>query len=195
MRTTREAVAQFPSGWLVVLLLASSGVLWAVLFFVTLPRLELLASGAPPFDIRPFGYGVEEAKAYLDALGDAGRAYYLNPELVLDGFFPPLYAASRVLALWWLTMPGRLRDGAIAPGWRRVLVALPVLELILDWGENTGIATMLWSWPDLSAAVVGATSAATRLKLLTAACTEISLLVLAAIALLRWLGRRRRVSA
>jgi hypothetical protein len=70
-----------------------------------------------------------------------------------------------------------------------------VLELILDWGENAGIATMLWSWPDLSAVLVAATSTATRLKLLAAAFTEIALIVLAAVAFLRRLARGRRVGA
>jgi hypothetical protein len=184
-------VARFPSGRLVIALLVASGVLWAVLFFVTLPYLQLLAGGAAPFDIRSSGYSYDEAQAFLAALGERGRAYYLNPELVLDTFFAPLYAGSRAVALWWLTMPGRLRNGAIPSGWRWTLIALPVVEAILDWGENACIATMVWTWSDLSPGLVQAASLATRLKLAAAALTEVSMVVLAAVAVLRWRRLRR----
>ncbi len=118
-----------------------------------------------------------------------GGPIYLNPELVLDTFFPPLYAASSALALWWLTMPGRVIDAAVPTGWRVALAVPPVAELILDWGENAGIAVMMWTWSDPSPALVRASSFATQLKLLAAALTEISLVVLAVMALLR---RRKR---
>lgn len=137
------------------------------------------------------GYDYEEAHAFLAAIGAQGRAYYLNPELLLDTFFPPLYAVSRALTLWWLIMPGRLRDGAIPSGWRRTLIALPIVEAILDWGENACIATMVWTWPDLSPGLVAVSSLATRLKLVAAALTEISMVVLAAAAMLRWRKLRR----
>jgi hypothetical protein len=39
--------------------------------------------------------------------------YYASPELVIDTFYPPLYALSRGLALWWLTMPGRVREAPL----------------------------------------------------------------------------------
>ena len=65
-----------------------------------------LSGGMTPFDIRPKGYSYQEARAFLEAIGGQGRAYYASPELILDAFYPPLYAVSRGLALWWLTMPG-----------------------------------------------------------------------------------------
>jgi hypothetical protein len=185
-----DGAARFPSGWLVIALLVAKAIFWAGLFFVTVPHLQLLAGGADPFDARWMGYSYDEAQKYLVALGPEGRAYYLNPELVLDTFFPPLYAASSALALWWLTMPGRVIDGAMPIGGRWALVVLPVAELILDWGENTGIAVMLWTWSDLSPALVRAASLATQLKLVAATLTEFSLIVLAVMALLRWRKRK-----
>lgn len=184
-------VSQFPSGRLVIGLLLASGALWAVLFFVTLPHLQHSAGGAAPFDLRWSGYRYEEAQAFLAAIGEHGRAYYLHPELILDTFFPPLYAVSRGLALWWLTIPGRSHDGAVPLRWRRALIALPVAELILDWGENACVAGMIWTWPELSPGLVLVASLATRLKLVAAASTEIALVALATVALLRWRKRRR----
>lgn len=182
--------ARFPSGWLVIGLLVGNGLLWAVMFFGTLAHLQLLAGGAAPFDIRPLGYSHREAHDFLASIGEQGRAYYLNPELVLDTFYPPFYALSRALALWWLTMPRRLHDGATPLRWRWTLVALPIVMASLDGVENIGIAKMLWTWPELSPGLVQVASLATRLKFIAAAFTEISMAALAVAALLRWLSRK-----
>jgi hypothetical protein len=82
-------------GVLVAVLLVASGLLWAVLFFGTLAHLTRLADGLTPFDIRPWGYTYAEARAFLEAIGEQGRAYYASPELILDTVYPPLYAVSR----------------------------------------------------------------------------------------------------
>jgi hypothetical protein len=185
--------AGFPSGRLVVALLVASGVLWAVLFFGTLAHLRALAGGAAPFDVRPFGYTYQDAKAFLDAIGSRGRAYYLNPELVLDTFYPSLYAASRALALWWLTVPGRLRDAPLPTALRWMLVALPIVVAGFDGIENVCIARMLWMWPDLPAGLVQLASLATRLKLLSGALTEIATVVLAVAAFIRWQKRSAKM--
>jgi hypothetical protein len=161
---TAARAARFPSGTLVAGLLAGNGVLWAVMFFGTLAHLQALAGGAAPFDIRPLGYSYEEAGAFLEAIGEQGRAYYLRPELLLDTVYPPFYAVSRGLALWWLTMPGRLYDGAVPQRWRWTLVAMPVVMATCDSVENVCIAKMLLSWPDLSPGLVQASSLATRVK-------------------------------
>jgi hypothetical protein len=183
---TIEKAARFPSGWLVVVLLAGNGALWAVMFFGTLAHLQALAGGAAPFDIRPLGYSYEEARSFLAATGEQGRAYYLSRQLILDTVYPPFYAVSRALALWWLTMPGRLYDGAILQRWRWTLVAIPVVMASFDGVENVCIAKMLWNWPDLSPGLVQVSSLATRLKFIAGVFTEISMAALAVPALLRW---------
>lgn len=182
--------SRFPSGWLVAGLLVGNSLLWAVMFFGTLAHLQLLAGGAVPFDIRPLGYSYREAHDFLASIGEHGRAYYLNPELVLDTAYPPTYALSRALALWWLTMPGRLHDGGVPPRWRWTLVAIPIVMACFDGVENVGIARMVWTWPDLSVGLVRVTSLATRLKFIAGAFTEISMAALAIAALLRWLRRK-----
>jgi hypothetical protein len=99
--------------------------MWAVMFFGPLARLTHLAGGLTPFDIRPRGYSYAEVRAFLEAIGEQGRAYYASPELVIDTFYPPLYAVSRGLALWWLTMPGRVREAPLPLKVRYALVAVP----------------------------------------------------------------------
>jgi hypothetical protein len=183
---TRSDVRQFPSGFLVACLLVASGLVWALMFFGPLAHLSELAGGMKPFDIRPMGYSYEQARSFLEAIGDQGRAYYLNPELVIDTFYPPLYAVSRGLALWWLTMPGRLGGARISRGVRYALIAVPVAMAGLDLIENGCIATMLWTWPNLSYGLVEVSSFATRTKIVLGVLTELLMGGLAMMWLLRW---------
>jgi hypothetical protein len=182
---------QFPSGFLVAALLAASGLLWAVMFFGTLAHLERLADGLTPFDIRPKGYSYTEARAFLEAIGEQGRRYYVSPELVIDTVYPPLYALSRALALWWLTIPGRVREVPLPLKVRYALIAVPILMASLDLFENACIAMMLWTWPDLSHGLVEVSSLATQVKIIAGVLIEVLMGVLAVIWLVRWVIRRR----
>jgi hypothetical protein len=72
---------QFPSGLHVVLLLVASGLTWAVMFFGPLAHLTNIAGGLRPFDIKPRGYSYAEARAFLEAIGEQGRRYYVTEAL------------------------------------------------------------------------------------------------------------------
>jgi hypothetical protein len=156
---------QFSSGFLVAVLLVASGLLWAVMFFGPLAHLTRLAGGLTPFDIRLRGYSYAEARAFLEAIGEQGRAYYASPELVIDTFYPPLYAVSRGLALWWLTMPGRIREAPLLLSARYAFIVVPIVMATLDVIENACILVMLRSWPDLSERVVLISGIATEAKI------------------------------
>ena len=140
---------QFPSGFLVAVLLAASGLLWAVMFFGPLTHLTRLAGGLTPFDTRPRGYSYAEDRAFLEALGAQGRAYYASPELILDTFYPPLYAVSRG-ARFVVADDARARAQGAELKVRYALVAVPILMASLDLLENGCIGVMLRTWPDLS---------------------------------------------
>src|SRR5262252_8963046 len=75
---------RFPRTAHVVVALIVSFMLWGVMVFGTLPYLRRTAGGLEPFDLRPFGYTPEEARALLYALSDIGRAYYADVQLQLD---------------------------------------------------------------------------------------------------------------
>ncbi len=181
--------------FLVVALLVASGLLWAVMFFGPLAHLTHLGGGLTPFDIRSKGYSYLEARAFLEAMGEEGRRYYASPELVIDTFYPPLYSVSRGLALWWLTMPGRVRDAPLPLKVRYALIAVPILMASLDLVENSCIAVMLWTWPELSDGLVEVSSLATRVKILAGVLTEVLMGVLAVLWLMRSVIRRRASSA
>jgi len=181
---------RFPSGRLVLGLLAASIVLWAVMVFGTLAHLSAAAEGAQPFDLRPRGYSVGEARALLTMLGEAGRAYYADVQLALDTIYPASYALSRALAIWWLAMPGRLSAAPIAPALRWILIAPPFAAAAFDYWENSLIRKMLAAGPTVSDDLVRMASMATQLKSIAGALSELTMLAFAVAVFVRW--RRRR---
>ena len=189
MATERQST-RFPSGRLVVGVLAVSIALWAVMTFGTLAHLAGLAGGAEPFDLRPLGYSVGEARSLLALLGESGRAYYAEVQLMLDTVYPATYALSRALAIWWLAMPGRLRDRPLPAPLRWLLLVPPIAAALFDYWENALIARMLTAGPSVPADLVGMASMATQLKSVAGAVSELTMIAFAAIGFSRW--RRRR---
>lgn len=81
-------------------------VLWA------LPFVSQEAGGQVPFDLRPTGYSMEDAQAFLSALSAPGRDFYLGVQHKLDIFFPAVLALTFILGFqmlfsrWWATFFG-----------------------------------------------------------------------------------------
>lgn len=176
--------------WVLAILLVSIA-LWAVMVFGTLAHLRRLADGLDPFDVRPFGYSVGEARLLLDALGDAGRDFYARVQLRLDALYPATYALSRGLMLWWLTAPGRLRAAPIALPLRIIFVGMPAAAAAFDYAENLQIGRMLAAGSSIDSSVIEAASRMTVFKSVMSSITETCVIVLAIIAGLRWRRRRR----
>ena len=180
------------SGRLVLGILTLSIVLWAVMVFGTLAHLRQLTGGLDPFDVRPFGYGVGQARVLLDALGDAGRDFYTRVQLRLDAVYPATYALSRGLLLWWLTERGRLRAEGVVLPLRVMLLILPLAAAGFDYAENVQIGRMLAAGPTIDSAVIEAASRMTLLKSLFSSATETCVVVLAVVAGLRWRRGQQR---
>jgi hypothetical protein len=187
----RKTAYRFPSGRLVLALLALSIALWAVMVFGTLAHLSAAAEGAQPFDLRPLGYSLGEARALLTMLGEAGRAYYAEVQLALDTVYPATYALSRALAILWLTMPGRLRAEPLVPALRWVLIVPPVAAAGFDYWENSLIAKMLAAGPTVSDDLVRMASMATQMKSIAGALAELTMVGFAFVVFVR--RRRSRI--
>lgn len=153
--TTRHATRRYGIAALAFCLAGAA--VYARMTGVTLAHLEAV-SGEAPFDMRPLGYGPQEAARLLGALGEQGRRYYLTRQIPLDTVYPALLAMTLVstLLLFAPRLPGRRLV--------RVGIALSVGAALFDYTENLGIAAMLLRWPDLPDAVVRATSTATIVK-------------------------------
>jgi hypothetical protein len=128
--------------------------------------------------MRPGGYGVDEARAFLTALSAEGREFYLRVQHRLDLVYPPLMA----LATGWALV--RLAPGGGA--WR-LMALVPVLGMVFDWLENAAVARMLAAGPEgLTAEMVARASLMSQLK---AGFTTVSLSLLL-IFLALWALRR-----
>jgi hypothetical protein len=182
---------QFPRTGHVVVALIVSFALWGVMMFWTLAYLRRIAGGLEPFDLRPFGYTPEEARALLFALSSIGRTYYADVQLQLDTAYPALYALSRGLLLFWLTAPGRTAARPLPLPARLALLMLPLATAWFDYFENEGIAAMLAAGPQASDELIERTSFWTRAKSITGLATELVCIILAAIAFVRWRHQRQ----
>ena len=145
--------------------------IYALMITVTLAHLEAV-SGQVPFDMRPFGYGPKSATALLEGLGIEGRRYYLSHQIPLDTAYPALLALTLISLVRWF------RQNMPTPWLVRVGIILSISAALCDYVENLGIVAMILSWPDLSAPLVYASSAATLAKsIFTTAAVMIAIVI------------------
>ncbi|EDQ05744.1 hypothetical protein OIHEL45_03000 [Sulfitobacter indolifex HEL-45] len=131
--------------------------IYALMTSVTLAHIEAV-SGQVPFDMRPSGYGPNEAVALLDTLGVDGRGYYITRQIALDTIYPAMLALTMVAAIYWLGQ--RTPNRTLV----RFGIAFSVVGGLFDYVENLGIVAMIWSWPEVSVPLVCAASSATIIK-------------------------------
>jgi hypothetical protein len=156
-------------------LLLAVGLLGGVLVFakkVFKPRTLdlqgiLAANGSPhPYDHEHpildtrFGYTAGEVRVLFTQLGEKGREQYRASQLSDDLIFPWIYGAFFAALL----------GVAFCRVWdwdrQRWLLLLPLVVMLLDYGENLMIAKVLIpSWDSLSVAAVGWASYFTQAKL------------------------------
>jgi hypothetical protein len=137
----------------------------------TLPTISRDAGGLIPFDLRPMGYSPEEARAFLAALGEQGRALYLGPQKWLDLAYPGQLGLVLGYALWHMA-PAR------PAGLRLALVTLPVIASTFDYLENIRVAGMLLAVPgSLTDRMIEAANFATVMKSGFASAAFVALLV------------------
>lgn len=129
--------------------------LYLVMVLWSLPLISEAAGGDVPFDMRPTGYSGEEARAFLTALSDEGRAFYLAVQHRLDSIYPGLLGVTLALGLM-----------LVYRGWVAALgVVLSAGVALADYMENMAVATMLRVGPEgVSDAMADAASGWTLLK-------------------------------
>jgi len=163
--------------WWAVFVIALAVYGWMVL--VTLAGIQAEAGGLRPFDMRPMGYSVEEARAFLAALSDAGREIYLGPQRLLDSIYPALLAIVLGGAAWML----------FSKTWvRATLIFTALVGMLADYTENVAIGFLL-DFPG-GDAPDGMIEAASRATVVKSTLTGI-VMVVVLIGLFRFLRNRR----
>lgn len=115
---------------------------YAVMLLITIPTLHIFTDGLNIFDIQPI-FNRNEAIALLKNLGEAGRAYYLYPQLSLDMLYIGLFGVSYHHILRHFKNTIGIQNWKIIP-------YLPVIAALFDALENVSIFFILHSFPNIS---------------------------------------------
>lgn len=128
-------------------------------------------------DLR-LSYTPDQLYAALSALGEAGRAAYVRNILILDVLWPLVYGAFlTLLPLYaFADLPARRR---------RLLASLAVVGVVLDYGENMSVLTLVLRFPDRIDTLARVASGFT-----TAKWVFVSAAMLVAVVAVAWLIRR-----
>ncbi len=174
-----------PRGGLLWSLAVATLVVYAAMVLWSLPYIAGEAGGLLPFDLRPSGYSEAEARAFLAALSEDGRRFYLGTQHRLDLVYPALLAATLGLAIWRLFPK--------LPAFARAALALvPAMGSAYDYLENARVAGLLAMGAEATGEAVAAASRATLFKSgLTSAGFALLLLGLVLAGLRRWRTKRK----
>lgn len=167
--STRSRLRGTPGYWALV---AATVVIYSVIVLWSLPFIATEAGGQVAFDLRPAGYGFDEARAFLVALSPAGRAHYLGTQAILDSMYPPLLFACVGMALWHLSedMPKVTRG---------LVVAVAAVGMVADGFENVVVREMLAAGAEgLTPALVAEASRVTVIKSAAVAASQIALVII-----------------
>ncbi|MDO6520445.1 hypothetical protein Q4578_02550 [Shimia thalassica] len=107
--------------------------LYLLMVFWSIPFVAYEAGGQVPFDMRPMGYGLDEARSFLQALTAEGRAFYLGTQLKLDLVYPALLGLSLILGLQLV----------IRQPWSTAFGVVALMATASDYFENFLISVML----------------------------------------------------
>lgn len=142
----------------------ATGAVYLTMVLWTLPRIAREAGGLMPFDLRPLGYSVAEARAFLAALSETGREVYLTVQHRLDLVFPGLLALTLGLAFH------RLAPRPLA----LVLSAVVIAAAGFDYAENAAVAGLLTAQAPTDASIV----TASRFTVLKSVCASVGFVAL-----------------
>ena len=166
------------------ILVLFSVILYGVMALWSFPLIAANANGLEGFDLRFMGYSVDDARAFLTALNDAGRTHYLTTQAQLDLAYPAILSLTLII--------GMLRFGVrLRVFWRILLVLLPFAAGALDYVENALVAQLLSAQPeDVTDAMITQASLVTMAKSMLYALSIALVIVLAAAFAVR---RRRNI--
>jgi hypothetical protein len=137
-------------------------VLFNVLVFPAMQ--QRMGTFVNPLDLR-FGFSAEEALAFLTLLGEQGRDVYLFVEGVVDILYPLVYTVFSMIALSFFYRNSIPQNNPL----RLMNVMLPLIMIVADFAENSGIILMLLGFPNAIESHVAWTAVANECKWIAAA--------------------------
>ncbi len=176
----KDLIKRNLSGRKVLLFFLLANVVYAIMIFYSIPKLEAYSGGLKILDMRPSGYDVPYVRSLFAALGEEGRNLYLTLQIPLDLLYPGLFGISYALLLgYFLKKLGKQETNYF------YLVFLPLAAGFFDYLENFGIINLLRNYPEISTSVVNITSIFTVIKSVLSTIFFITLII----TILAYLGR------
>lgn len=171
-------------------LVASFALLVAAYLLVRLdavPQLLALAGDKSYFARKPLlldtfrhGYGFDNVRDHLRALGEDGRAYYAHTYIPIHDLALSLFLLTFcILFILYATQMSKGHALWLPPWVRRLFMVPPVLQFLFDVGENLTLRQLMEDFPRVSVKVVEAASQFTQLKWFAIYVTTLILIGLA----------------
>jgi len=133
-------------------------IVYALMIFVTAPKLSDHSNGMKILDLMPVGYSPEYVQKLFETLGESGREIYLWQQIPLDLIYPALFAISFSLLIGIIFKNSRLANKTDK------FILIPIFGALFDYLENIGIIIMLKIFPDFYVWLSNMTSMFTVLK-------------------------------
>ena len=171
----------------VIIFFVLAHIVLLLMMFFTFPRINIKI-GTQAFDLKTFGYSVQEARTIVQNLDQATVDLYLFPQLFLfDVLYPVLLATFLSLLMIRLANLARFSPRHFL----QELYVLPFAAMMVDYLENILIAKMITTGANVSSGLVKVASLCTQLK---GAFTMMSWVVILVLFIV-WLRGRSGVSA
>jgi len=148
--------------WRIVLILAAAFVLMSLVIFNVgwAPRIEEI-SGQPLIDTI-FAYSADDLYRILGAYGPEGRQLYTQYLIWLDIFYGTLSGVTFAAILLALSKSVERFGGLL-----RVFALVPILMMLLDYGEDALLLLVLARYPEIVIGLASMASLFTSFKLIT----------------------------
>ncbi|MCB0512085.1 MAG: hypothetical protein R2760_01230 [Chitinophagales bacterium] len=147
---------QLKSLWIMLILYAVIG--FGIIPYKTAQMQQQYGEHLMPFDLT-FGYDKAFADSFLDQLGENGRTEYVQFVKIYDSIYPFIYGGLLLTMLTLLIS----RGGYTHSKWR-VLNLLPILIVLVDFGENTCSIYNTTHFPSYSLTLLKIGSVLTQIK-------------------------------
>ena len=155
----REFIYRQSNGKTVLSLFILTGLNYAFMLTVTIPKVTSFANGMKLLDLMPAGYDADYVNKLFETLGANGRHAYLYNQIPADMFFPGLYAVTFCLLFIWLLKKINRHKSPVF-----YFSLLPLMSGISDYIENIGIITLLKEYPNISEETVSVANTFTMFK-------------------------------
>lgn len=155
----KKQINRLVRGKVVLLFFIISSSLYFLMLFVTIPHLHKITAGIRILDMMPAGYDFQYVVQLMEALGEAGRHYYLFTQIPIDLVFPFVFALSNYMIMVWFLK----KIGKLDTLWHLVCY-LPFFAGIFDYAENFSIISLLNNYPEIEEKSVLVSNAFSVLK-------------------------------